>query len=413
MNAEEMKYQVYGYRWIILLMVFLITVTIAIQWLTFAPIAREARIAYDASALQIDLLSMLFMIVFILVCIPASYVLDRFGIRIGIGIGAALTGVFGLMKGIFAPSYAMMVVCQVGLGVAQPFILNSATKVAAKWFPMQERATAVGVATLAQFLGFVVVMVATPILVAGSGADGIGTMLVTYGILSMAGAVLFLVFMREEPPTPPGQNGGKERLLSLDGFKHIIRLRDMKLMLALFFIGLGLFNAVSTGIDQICEIKGLNSEQSGMIMGMMLIAGIIGALILPLLSDKIRRRKPFITWSMALMLPGFVGLAVADNYTLMLASAAVIGFFLLGAGAPIGFQYAAELSHPAPESLSQGLILFVGQISGILFLFAMDLIGMIPSLYVFIALAVVNVVISLRMQESPISGRGIAGSQTP
>jgi len=93
MNADKMTYQVYGYRWIVLSLVFMITVLIEIQWLTFAPM-RVRRGSLTTPRLQIDLLSMIFMIVFILVCIPASYVLDRFGIRIGIGIGAALTGVF-------------------------------------------------------------------------------------------------------------------------------------------------------------------------------------------------------------------------------------------------------------------------------------------------------------------------------
>jgi len=44
-----------------------------------------------------------------------------------------------------------------------------------------------------------------------------------------------------------------------------------------------------------------------------------------------------------------------------LVSAAVFGFFLLGLG-PLGFQYGAELTYPAPEAASNGLLLMVGQI---------------------------------------------------
>jgi hypothetical protein len=56
---------------------------------------------------------------------------------------------------------------------------------------------------------------------------------------------------------------------------------------------------------------------------------------------------------------------------LLLISAFIFGFFLLSAG-PIGFQYGAEVTHPTPEGTSNGLLLLMGQISGILFIFGMD-----------------------------------------
>ncbi|MBN1894134.1 hypothetical protein JW906_06550 [bacterium] len=55
----------------------------------------------------------------------------------------------------------------------------------------------------------------------------------------------------------------------------------------------------------------------------------------------------------------------------MLVSSFIMGFFLLSAG-PIGFQYGAETTQPAPEGTSNGLLLMMGQISGILFIFCMD-----------------------------------------
>jgi hypothetical protein len=54
-----------------------------------------------------------------------------------------------------------------------------------------------------------------------------------------------------------------------------------------------------------------------------------------------------------------------------LFSGFIFGFFLLSAG-PIGFQYAAEITHPAPEGTSNSLLLVMGQISGIIFIFAMN-----------------------------------------
>jgi MFS family permease len=401
-KTDEIVYHSYGYRWVVLAVFFLINVVIQIQWLTFAPIAREARVAYGVTALQVDLLAMLFLILFIIFCIPASYIIDRYGIRKGIGIGALLTGLFGLLKGVFATSYPMMVVCHVGLGIAQPFILIAVTKVAAKWFPPNEQATAVGLATLAQFVGFIVVNMVTPFLVVRTGDSyDLGRMLMTWGVISAIISMLFLALMREEPATPPSRHGSEDRLSSRDGFRHIISKRDMIIVIALFFIGIGIFNAITMCIDQICEIKKLSTEQTGTIMGAMFIAAIVGALVIPAISDWYRRRKPFIVLGIILMLPGLVGITFFESYGLMIASSAVLGFFLLGAAAPIGFQYAAEVGFPAPESLSQGVILLVGQISSILFAIGMNVAGMIQFLIVLIGLAGINVILVLILHESP------------
>lgn len=163
-----------------------------------------------------------------------------------------------------------------------------------------------------------------------------------------------------------------------------------------------MFNAVSTCIDQICQVKGLTVEQTGIIGGMMLVAGIIGALILPQFSDRYQRRKMFIILAMAGMTPGLAGLALFNDYILLLISSFILGFFLLGAGAPVGFQYCAEITCPAPESISQGLLLFSGQISGILFILFMNIAGTANALRVFFVLALINIGLSMALKESQI-----------
>jgi len=406
---------VYGYRWVILLVFAIITALIEIQWLTFAPIAREAREVYQVTALQIDTLSLVFMGVFLIVCLPASYVIDTFGIRVGVGIGAALTGVFSLMKAYYATDYMLVLVAQVGLAVAQPFILNAATKVAGQWFPVTERAIAVGVATLAQFVGIIVVMIVTPLFIT-RGPDGLIVLepiLWMYGKWAAAGAVMTLLLLREKPLTAPDKESREERFSFKKGLSHIVRSRDMQKTLLLFFIGLGMFNAVSTCIDQICQEKGLTVEQTGLVGGMMLIAGIVGALILPVFSDKLRKRKFFIVLGMVGMTPGLIGLTFFTDFTLLLISSFVFGFFLLGAGAPVGFQYSAEITWPAPESTSQGMILLTGQISGILFIVAMNIIGMALSMGIFVGLALVIIFLTTSLSESElilVDGVAVEGS---
>lgn len=405
-------FKLYKYRWVVLTIYVLISIVIEIQWLTFAPVASAARAYYKATALQIDLLSMLYMIVFIVFCIPASYVIDTYGLKKGLWIGAVLTGIFGLMKGVFASDYVMVLIAQTGLAVAQPFILNALTKIGVTWFPLGERATAVGLGTLAQYVGIIVAMVLTPHLIEslGNGAFDLKPMLMVYGVASLAAAVMFLALMRDHPPTPPSASEDAGRSRVFEGMRSIFGNRDMLLMLGIFFLGLGMFNAISTCIEQVC--RRLTIEQAGLVGGMMLFGGIVGAAILPAVSDKIRRRKPIFVVCTIGMLPGIIGLTIFSGYLPLLVSGFIFGFFMMSAG-PIGFQYGAELSRPAPESTAQGLLLLAGQISGILFVFAIDKAGIGLSMMSFIVMTATVIFFSFVMKESPVfrrvSGRPAAG----
>jgi hypothetical protein len=161
---KDPGFKIYGYRWIVLLAFMCVVAVNQLAWLSFASITSDAAEYYKVSDLSIGLLSMSFMIVYIFVCIPASWAIDTWGIRVGVGIGAALTGVFGLLRGLVSESYALVLVAQIGIAIGQPFINNAVTKVAARWFPLQERATASGLGTLAMYVGMAAGLVLTPIL---------------------------------------------------------------------------------------------------------------------------------------------------------------------------------------------------------------------------------------------------------
>lgn len=192
-----------------------------------------------------------------------------------------------------------------------------------------------------------------------------------YGVVSAVIAGLFLFFSKEAPPTPPCEVHGEERALAMDGFKMMFRSRDFWLLMVIFFIGLGVFNCVTTWIENILMPRGFSAAQAGNTGGVMIAGGILGALIMPFLSDYYRKRTPFIMIALVGATLGLIGVAFATNYSLLLASGALLGFFLLSSG-PIGFQYGAEITWPASEGASNGWLLLMGQIAGIAFIFGMD-----------------------------------------
>jgi len=407
--------RLYRYRWVVLGAFALLNAAVQANWITFAPVTSDAAVFYDVSELQIGLLSMVFMVVFVIVSIPASYIIDTFGLRVGVGIGAVLTGVFGLTRGLLGSDFTWVFVSQVGLAVGQPFVMNAITKVGARWFPLAERATAAAIPSLAQFLGIIAAMAATPALL---DALDLPATLLTYGAVSAGAAIAALTLIRERPPTPPGEAELEQRTRVFEGLRRIFRQRDMLILLTLFFIGLGMFNAISTWIEQVVEPRGFDSGQAGMAGAALVVGGILGAAALSVLSDRLRRRKPFLVLAVAGMAPGLVGMTFATDYPLLLASSFVFGFFLMSAY-PVGFQYSAEVSYPAPEATSQGLLVMAGQVSGILFILGMDALrtgaddSMTGSMVAFIVLTALVIALSLFLRESAMLRGEKGGGMEP
>jgi len=71
----------------------------------------------------------------------------------------------------------------------------------------------------------------------------------------------------------------------------------------------------------------------------------------------------------------------------------------------LGFQYGAEITFPAPEGTSNGLLLLMGQISGIIFILGMDSFkspvtgSMTIPLAALVALMIVGLLLCTRLKE--------------
>jgi cyanate permease len=397
---ETGEYKVYGYRWIALAVFALVQASIQVLWSSLLPITSEAAQFYGVSALMIGLLSMLFMFVYVFVSLPSSWAISAFGVRKGMGFGVALMGVFGLVRGFFGHNYTIVVIATVMLSIAQPFIINAITTMSARWFPVHERATATGIAMLAQFIGIMGGMAVSPIL---AGSLGIKTMLTWYGVLAFAASILFFLLYKEKPLTPPSASEEEDRFMMREGLKHVFKTREGIFLLIIFSLGLATFNTVSTWIEQIIVPRGFNSMQAGTLGATMMVAGILGCIILPILSDKTRRRKPYIMLGVAMIVPGLLGLTYAQTLTLLLLAGAVLGFCQLGL-APLFMEVASDVCKPASESTSQGVLWMFGQGISVLFIFLMDYFrteagAMTPLLLVLTALMALCFILVALMQE--------------
>lgn len=393
------NYKLYAYRWVVLAVFMFINLTIQILWITYAPITGPAAAFYGVTDLQIALLAMSFMIAFIPLSIPVSWVIDTYGFKLAVSIGAALMGVFGLLRGFAGANYSLVLWSTIGIAAAQPFLLNAWTKVPANWFAIEERASAVGLVTLSNLVGTALGMVLTPVL---TKTISIPTVQLIYGGIATFSAILFVALARETPPTPPGPAGSEVRALMLDGLKHALTVKPFLFYLFVSFVGLGIFNGVTTWVENIIRPRGFTPTDAGTLGALMLVGGVLGAVVIPPFSDKQRKRQPYILLGLILAIPGLLGVAFAASSELLFISAFAMGFFLVSTS-PIGMQYAAEVTQPTPEGTSNGLIQLFGQAS-VVFVYIMEALktsdgSFTPALLLAIGLLVVSALIVTQMKD--------------
>ena len=398
---KDQTYRVYGYRWVVLGVFMFINLAIQMLWITYAPITTPAAEYYGVTDSQIGLLAMSFMIVFIPLSIPVSWVIDKYGFRLAVSIGAILMAVFAILRGLVGANYTLVLACTIGIAIAQPFFLNSWTKVPANWFSINERATAVGLITLANLVGTALGMLLTPIL---TEQMSIPSVQLIFGGVAAISAVLFIFLSREHPLTPPCPPGMEVRSLMLDGLKQIVKSVPFWLFVTVYFVGLGLFNGISTWVLNIIQPRGFDPTDAGTLGAVMVFGGILGAVILPALSDKQHKRQRYITLGILLAIPGLIGVTFATSFWLLLLSAFFLGFFLISV-APIGMQYVAEVTYPAPEGTSTGLIQLFGQVS-VVFVAIMEVMkskdgAFTPSLLLSLVLLLILVGVSTQMKDPP------------
>ena len=396
---SDKSFRLYGYRWVVLAAFMFINLTIQTLWISYAPITGPAARFYGVTDLQIGLLAMSFMAVFIPLSIPVSWAIDTYGFRLTVSIGAVLMGVFGVMRGLAGANYTLVLWSTIGIAIAQPFLLNAWTKVPAQWFAIEERATAVGLVTLANLVGTALGMVLTPIL---TETMSIPAVQLIYGGAAAVSTLLFVILAREKPLTPPCPPGMEVRALMLDGLKHALTVKPFWLYLLVSFIGMGIFNGITTWVENIVRPRGFTPTHAGTLGALMLVGGVLGAIIIPPFSDKQHKRQRYLLLGITLAIPGLIGLTFATSYWALLLSAFSMGFFLVSTS-PIGMQYAAEITHPTPEGTSNGLIQLFGQAS-VVFVYIMEAMkssdeSFTPALLLAIALLVVSALIVTRMRD--------------
>ena len=278
-----------GYRWIVLSVFILVALISQLLWLTFAPISSEMEKLYGVTAFDISLLSLVWPLIFVITAIPVGIFIDKKGFKISVAVGAVFLAVFSIIR-IFSaiPEYNFLIllISQSGAAISQPFIFGSITKLSASWFPKSEQGLATGLGTIGLFLGMMVALAITPIIFL---SYGIINLLIIYACISCAAAFFFIALAKEGTKTSIKDTSSA---FTLNDLWSLSKLKPFLILEFGFFVVVGGFTALMTWLEQILNsLHGIGIDQAGITGGLMIIGGIIGSIIIPAVSDKIKKVK--------------------------------------------------------------------------------------------------------------------------
>src|SRR5258708_15158548 len=298
-------------------------------------------------------LAAIFPFIYVVLALPTGRWLDaRFGQALG--AGALLTGAGAVIRVVSPTSFGWQLAGQLVIAMGQPLVLNSITKVAARYFEPAERATAISVGTAALFVGILAsVLMAGPLFDAG----GLRLLLAVQAAAAVLATVLVLVALR----TPPAFPDDPSVSLSL---RWLAGDRFMWVLAALVFIGMGTYNAVATWLQPILAHFG-EGGAAGNLIAVMTFAGIIGAAVLPTPIAARNRRREILLAALIVSAVSFVAMAFNHNLVWLGVWLFAQGFLLL-ASLPVVLDWSDIHAGPERQGSAVGFLMMAGNLGGLL-----------------------------------------------
>jgi predicted MFS family arabinose efflux permease len=344
-------------RWGVITAFSLAVAATQMVWLTFAPVTTVAADRYGVSEAAIGWLANAFVLGFVLLAIPAGFLIDR-NLRGGLVLGAVITAIGACLR-LGGDSYNWMLIGACVAAVGQPILLTGIIGLTRGYLRPEHRPAGIAVATAATWAGFVGAFALSG---AFSDAGSLPTLVAAHAGYAVVAALALALALRSPAPfanleagTGSGVNLAAVR--SAWGDPLIRRL-------CLFaFIPFGTFIALTTWTQALLEPAGVSVDQVGVILISCVLAGVVGTVVIPVAAA--RRRKEVLTGVIATVVTAAVCglLAVMPGFGIGLACLSLAGLLLLPMLAII--LELVERHTGGTDGVSSGLVWTLGNLGGL------------------------------------------------
>nr|VZI15304.1 unnamed protein product [Spirometra erinaceieuropaei] len=380
--------------------------------------------------LSIAWLSMIYMLAYIPLIPLATYILERFGLRVTLLLGAMLNSFGAWCKCISlelsqpigtpglaaASSFGILMFSQTVCAIAQVFILNVPAHLAAVWFGEKELSIATAIGVFGNQVGVALGFGIPPLIVPRADAaflqlrTGFRILFYTVAGITTVNTAFILLFFKTSPEIPPtiAQHAKLQKTISISsviteedaavaayypdedayslgypegkkdtegGSSYLTSVKELAsnasfiLLVASYGVNTGVYYAIGTLLSPILLYFFPGEDVAiGWIGFTMVISGLLGAVASGIILEKTKKYRLTVITFYVMSVVSFAGY-IGLTYTKSIV-AIFFAMFILGffqsGYLPLGFQYAAEVTYPVGEGLSSGILNTSAQLFGII-----------------------------------------------
>ncbi len=337
------------YSWLVLISALLIALSLNLTLFSPGPVLNSIRESLHTSFAQIGLIFTVPVIIVAVLSVIGGVLADSIGVRKVAGTGAVLLGLGGLLRGI-APDFLTFLLFTalfaVGLGLALPNL----PKVISGWFPKSAVGSASGIYVMGFPLGATLASGATPYLAeATNGWQGAFT---GWGLLTLVFAAVWWIVVRE-----PQRRGGVASA-SLRLPRAVLLNFPLWIVAASLFVTTSIYSTEVAWFPTLLAERGASDQEAGLMVSMLSLGNMAGVFGVPILSDRLGLRRPFL-WV-------FSGVSALAVFLLIvtppIAAWIILPILGLAAAGPftMGFVLPADLVDYSYLGSASGIVLSVG-----------------------------------------------------
>lgn len=155
-NRPQPETRLYKKRWIIVCLFSSYSLCNSYQWIQYGIINNIFMRFYSVDTFTIDWMSMIYMLTYIPLIFPVSWLLDKKGLRVIALVAAALNcaGTWIKVASARPDLFPVTFLGQFTCSVAQVFILGMPSRIASVWFGSDEVSTACSIGVFGNQVGF-------------------------------------------------------------------------------------------------------------------------------------------------------------------------------------------------------------------------------------------------------------------
>jgi predicted MFS family arabinose efflux permease len=395
-------------RWRLITAFALVGAATQLVWLTYAPVTTVAAEHFGVSESAVGWLANMFPLLYVVLAVPAGILLDRW-FRPTLIAGAVLTALGADLR-LLHDGFAVVLLGQTIVAVAQPLVLNAITGISGHYLAEKDRATGIATGTASTFAGMAAAFVLGAILPAEHQLWTLAAL--GAGFATLAAALLTAELLRAGRPSegrapaadrsPARADAATAGHSPLTVLRATLRDRYVRRLCAAVFLPFGTFVALATYGQALLEPAGVSADAASIALLINVVAGVVGCAVIPVAVLRRGVELPAVMVGLTASALACLLVAVAPGLASGFLAFVLIGLTLLPA-LPIVLAMAERHTGTA-EGTAAGLIWMAGNLGGLVVAGVTGLLVDRPALAFGIcgAATILGVPLVLRLRPDPV-----------